>query len=56
MLSSCGPALSQGDGSDFHPRWDWEATPPVIGPVGDLGDDWLHAMGPHLPRLTMAAQ
>ena len=28
MLSSCGPALSPGDGSDFHPRWDWEATPP----------------------------
>ena len=28
MLNSCDPALSQGDGSDFHPRWDWEATPP----------------------------
>ena len=30
--------------------------PLVTGPVGELGDDWLHAMGPHLPRLTMAAQ
>ena len=30
--------------------------PLVTGPVGELGDDWLHAKGPHLPRLTMAAQ
>ena len=30
--------------------------PLVIGPAGERGDDWLHAMGPHLPRLTMAAQ
>ena len=28
MLNSCGLALSQGDGSDFHPRRNWEATPP----------------------------
>ena len=28
MLNSCGHALSQGDGSDFHPRCNWEATPP----------------------------
>ena len=28
MLNSCGHALSQGDGSEFHPRWEWEATPP----------------------------
>ena len=28
MLHSCGHALSQGDGSVFHPRGDWEATPP----------------------------
>ena len=28
MLNSCGPALSQGDGGDFHPRCNWEATPP----------------------------
>ena len=27
MLNSCGPALSQGDGSNFHPRCNWEATP-----------------------------
>ena len=25
MLNSCAHALSQGDGSKFHPRWDWEA-------------------------------
>ena len=30
--------------------------PLVTGPVGELGDDWLRAKGPHLPRLTMAAQ
>ena len=30
--------------------------PLVTEPVGELGEDWLHAMGPHLPRLTMAAQ
>ena len=28
MLNSCGHALSQGDGSDFNPRGNWEATPP----------------------------
>ena len=28
MLNSCGPALSQGDGSDFHPRSNWDAMPP----------------------------
>ena len=28
MLNSCGHALSQGAGSDFHPRCNWEATPP----------------------------
>ena len=28
MLNSCGHALSQGDGSDFHPGCNWEATPP----------------------------
>ena len=28
MLNSYAHALSQGDGSKFHPRWDWEATPP----------------------------
>ena len=28
MLNSCGHALSQGNGSDFHPRGNWEATPP----------------------------
>ena len=28
MLNSCGHALSQKDGSDFHPRCNWEATPP----------------------------
>ena len=27
MLNSCGHALSQGDGSDFHPGLNWEATP-----------------------------
>ena len=28
MLNSCGHALSQGDGSDFNPWCNWEATPP----------------------------
>ena len=28
MLNSCGHALSQGDGSDFNPECNWEATPP----------------------------
>ena len=28
MLDSHGHALSQGDGSDFHPECNWEATPP----------------------------
>ena len=31
MLNSCGHALSQGDWSDFHPRCNWEATPPGYG-------------------------
>ena len=30
MLNSCVPALSQGDGSDFHPRCNWKATPPWL--------------------------
>ena len=28
----------------------------VIGSARELGDDWLHAMGPHQRRLAMAAQ
>ena len=28
MLNSRGHALSQGDGSDFNPRCNWEVTPP----------------------------
>ena len=28
MLTSCSHVLSQGDGSDFHPGCNWEATPP----------------------------
>ena len=28
MLNSCGLALSQGDGSDFYPEYNWEASPP----------------------------
>ena len=28
MLSNCGHALSQGDGSDFDPSHNWEAAPP----------------------------
>ena len=28
MLNSRGCALSQGEGSDFHPGCNWEATPP----------------------------
>ena len=28
MLNSCGYALSQGAGSDFHSRCNWEAAPP----------------------------
>ena len=30
--------------------------PLVTEPARELGEDWLHAMGPHLPTLTMAAQ
>ena len=30
--------------------------PLIPAPEGELGNYWLHAMGPHLPRLTMAAQ
>ena len=28
MLNGCGPALSLGAERDFHPRCNWEATPP----------------------------
>ena len=56
MLNSCGLALSQGDESDFHPRCNWEQLPLVTAPAWELGEDWLHAMGPHLLRLTLAAQ
>ena len=28
MLTSCSHVLSQGDGSDFYPGCNWEATPP----------------------------
>ena len=31
MLNSCDSALSQGDGSDFSPVCNWEATPPGYG-------------------------
>ena len=31
-------------------------TPLVTAPAGELGEHWLHAMGPHLPRLTIAAR
>ena len=34
MLNSCGHALSQGDGSDFHPRCNCEATPPGYSTCG----------------------
>ena len=30
--------------------------PLVTAPAWELGEDWLRAMGPHLPRLTVAAQ
>ena len=30
--------------------------PLVLAPEGELGNYWLHGKGPHLPRLTMAAQ
>ena len=56
MLSCCGHALSQGDGSDFHPGYNWEATPPGYSTRWELGDGWLHTTGPWLPRLTMTAQ
>ena len=32
MLSTCGQALSQGDGSDFDPGGNREATPPGDSP------------------------
>ena len=34
MLNSCGHALSQGDGSDLHPRCNCEATPPGYSTCG----------------------
>ena len=27
MFNGCGPAFSQGDGSDFHTGCNWEAAP-----------------------------
>ena len=56
MLNSCGPALSQGVGSDStHDVTGWQ-LPLVTEPASELGDDWLHAMGSCLPGLTMTAQ
>ena len=48
MLNSCGHALSQGDGSDFHPRCNWEATPPGYRACGEAlekigSTPWGHA-------------
>ena len=56
VLSSCGHALSRGMGPNSTQDGTGKQLPLVTGPVGERGDDWLHAMGPHLPRLTMAAQ
>ena len=57
MLNSCcHHALSQGVGVTSTLDGTGKQLPLVTGPVGELGDDWLHAMGPHLPGLTMAAQ
>ena len=56
MLNSCGPALSQGVGSDStHDVTGWQ-LPLVTEPASELGDDWLHTTGPHLHGLTVAVQ
>ena len=55
MLNSCGHAL-RGMGMTSTQDIPGKQLPLVTGPAGELGDDWLHAMGPHLPGLTMAAQ
>ena len=58
-LNGCGLALSQGVGSDFNPGWSSQEAAPLVGaptPASELGDVWLHAMGPRLPGLTVAAQ
>ena len=54
MLHSCGHALSQGDGSDFYPGCNWEATPPGYSACESL--QMIGSTGPCLPGLTMAAQ
>ena len=58
MLNSCDHALSQGDGGDFDPGCNWEATPTGYSACVRAWR-WLtphHAMGPRLPGLTLAAQ
>ena len=57
MLNSCGPALSQGEmGVTSTRELTGKQLPLVTVPAGEVGEDWLHAKGTHLPRLTMAAQ
>ena len=56
MFNCCGHALSQGDGVTSTQDVTGRQILLVPAPVGELGEDWLHAMGSHLPRLTMAAQ
>ena len=56
MLNSCGHALSQGMGVTSTHDATGRQLPLVIAPARELGDVWLHAMGPCLPGLTMAAQ
>ena len=54
MLNSCGHALSQGEVSDFHPGYNWEATPPGYNTCVRAWRWLVHTTGPHLPGLTMA--
>ena len=56
MLSSCGHALSQGNGSDFHPGYNWQATAPGYSTCMRAWRRLAPPMGPHLPRLTQASK
>ena len=56
MLNSCGPALSQGEGSNFHPGCNWETTPPGYRACVRAWRWLAPHHRPHLSGLTMAAQ
>ena len=55
ILNSCGHPLSQEMGVTSTHDVTGRQLPLVTVTVLELGEDWLHAMGPHLPRFTTAA-